>query len=579
MTPHIVPPCRTSVRAVEIPPGAIVAFGPGLVHGSVDVERLGNKGARLVEMAGLGIPVPPGFVIAAEAGRGLDADSQRPDRLPDRLPDQLPAWLADRIDGAVADLERRAGAGFGVADRPLLLSVRSGAAVSMPGMMDSILNLGLNDRTVIGLAAGSGDARFAHDCYRRLVQSFGSVVMGVPGHRFETLLDDLKEERGYRRDAEMTAEDWQALLPRYLHLVETRCGRPFPQDPAEQLRAAVAAVFRSWMNPRAVAFRGLHGIPEDLGTAVTVQAMVFGNRGPDSGTGVLFTRDPSTGAPGLCGEFLADAQGEDVVSGTRDPDPLAAGQDRPEQSMERRLPGAFAELSAVAARLERAFADMQDIEFTVESGRLFILQSRSGKRTPEASVRIAVDMAEEGIVTRAEAVRRVDPQALDGLLRPMLAPDALAGDPASILARGLPASPGAATGRAAFTSEDAIRLSRGGVPVVLCRPETSPEDIHGMHAAVGIVTARGGFTSHAATVARGMGLPCVCGARTLRIDPEQGLMTAGAVTVRTGDLLTIDGGNGVVVLGAAALQRPEPDGAVALLLEWMRELGVGLAAD
>lgn len=565
--PDIAQPRHPAALLLSAVPDVIVPFGAGLGDGlgddRADAGRLGNKGARLVEMAALGIPVPPGFVIAAEAGRGLGAQ------------DALPAGLAKRIDDAVLALERRAGGRFGDAERPLLLSVRSGAAVSMPGMMDSILNLGLNDRSVEGLAASSGDARFAYDCYRRLVQSFGCVVMGVPGHRFEALLDEHKEERGLQRDGDLTAEDWRTLLPFFLRLVETRCGRPFPQDPAEQLRLAVAAVFRSWMNPRAVAFRALHGVPEDLGTAVTVQAMVFGNRGPDSGTGVLFTRDPSTGAPGLCGEFLADAQGEDVVSGTCDPDPLSAVQSNPDRSMERRLPAAYSELCVVAERLERAFADMQDIEFTVEGGRLFILQSRSGKRSSEAAVRIAVDLAEEGIIARDEAVRRVDPQALDELLRPTLTADALA----AAIATGLPASPGAATGRAAFTTDDAVRLARGGAPVILCRPETSPEDIHGMQAAVGIVTARGGFTSHAATVARGMGRPCVCGARMLRIDVEQGEMRVGEVTVRTGDLLTIDGSNGAVVLGAAPLQRPAPDGATARLLDWARECGVGLAAD
>jgi pyruvate,orthophosphate dikinase len=570
-TPDIAPMRRPASSLFAAGPDMIVPFGAGLaaglVAGRADVARLGNKGGRLVEMAALGIPVPPGFVIAAEAGRGLGAE------------DALPAGLLKRIDEAVLALERQAGGRFGGTGDgdggPLLLSVRSGAAVSMPGMMDSILNLGLNDRTVQGLAAASGDARFAYDCYRRLVQSFGCVVMGVPGHRFEALLDEYKEERGLQRDGELTAEDWRSLMPRFLRLVETRCGRPFPQDPTEQLRLAVAAVFRSWMNPRAVAFRALHDVPEDLGTAVTVQAMVFGNRGPESGTGVLFTRDPSTGAPGLCGEFLADAQGEDVVSGTCDPDPLSASQPNPDRSMERRMPAVHAELCRVAERLELAFGDMQDIEFTVDGGRLFILQSRSGKRSSEAAVRIAVDMAEEGIITRHEAVGRVDPQALDELLRPTLTPEALA----AAIATGLPASPGAATGRAAFTTEDAQRLARGGAPVILCRPETSPEDIHGMQAAVGIVTARGGFTSHAATVARGMGRPCVCGARGLRIDPEEGVMRVGEVTVRTGDLLTIDGSNGAVVLGAAALQRPAPDGATARLLDWARECGVGLAAD
>ncbi|MBP2298834.1 pyruvate, phosphate dikinase [Azospirillum picis] len=555
--------------AVAIDPAAdelVVAFGPGL-RAAADPERLGNKGARLVEMAALGIPVPPGFVIAAEAGRRLDAGQA------------LPEALQRRIGAAVADLEARIGARFGDPGDPLLLSVRSGAAVSMPGMMDSILNLGLNDRTVEGLAARSGDERFAWDCYRRLVQCFGCVVMGVPGHRFEALLDEHKDGHGILRDAEMGADDWRALLPRYFRLIETRCGRPFPQEPAEQLRAAVAAVFGSWMNPRAAAYRSLHDIPDDLGTAVTVQAMVFGNRGPDSGTGVLFTRDPSTGAPGLCGEFLADAQGEDVVSGTCDPDPLSAaeGEDAATgagRSLEVRMPSVYAELRAVAGRLEREFGDMQDIEFTVDGGRLFILQSRSGKRSSEASVRIAVDLADEGVITRAQAVGRVDPQSLDELLRPAVAPDSSA----SALAIGLPASPGAVTGHAAFTTEDAVRMARGGTPVLLCRPETSPEDIRGMQAAVGVVTARGGFTSHAATVARGMGRPCVCGARTLRIDPERGEMTVGAVTVRTGDLLTIDGASGAVLLGAVPLRRPQPDGAVGRLLDWARACGGTAAA-
>ncbi|WP_158305989.1 pyruvate, phosphate dikinase [Azospirillum sp. B510] len=548
-----------SAPVQAVGPDMIVPFGAGLVHGRADVGRLGNKGARLVEMAALGIPVPPGFVIAADAGRGLEAG------------EGLPAALRTRIDEAVRALERRADARFGDCDRPLLLSVRSGAAVSMPGMMDSILNLGLNDRTVAGLASSSGDARFAYDCYRRLVQCFGSVVMGVPGHRFEALLDEHKQELGIQRDGELTADDWRVLLPKFLRLVETRCGLPFPQDPAEQLRLAVAAVFRSWMNPRAVAFRALHDVPEDLGTAVTVQAMVFGNRGPESGTGVLFTRDPSTGSPGLCGEFLADAQGEDVVSGTCDPDPLSAAQPNPDRSMERRLPAVYAELRAVSTRLERAFADMQDIEFTVEGGRLFILQSRSGKRSTEAAVRIAVDMAEEGLISRDEAVRRVDPQLLEELLRPVLAPEALS----AAIAAGLPASPGAVTGRAAFTTEDAVRLSGTGAPVILCRPETSPEDIHGMQAAAGIVTARGGFTSHAATVARGLGRACICGARDLRIDAEAGMMRIGDVTVRTGDLLTIDGGLGVLLLGAAPLRQQEPDGATARLLEWAGVCRVG----
>ncbi|MCG5243954.1 pyruvate, phosphate dikinase [Azospirillum doebereinerae] len=546
-------------------PGWIVEFGAGAVlDGPADPERLGGKGAGLAAMARLGVPVPPGFILTTGAGQRVRADGHR-----------LPPALERRIEAALAALEARSGARFGGRDAPLLLAVRSGAKVSMPGMMDTVLNLGLNDATVEGLAERHGDARFAYDCYRRLIQTYAPVVLGVPAHAFDDLLDGHKRARGLVRDADLTAEDWQILLPRYRQAVQEACGRPFPQDPREQLREAIGAVFRSWNNPRAVAYRALHGLPDQGGTAVTVQAMAFGNRDERSGSGVLFTRDPSTGEPGLCGEFLANAQGEDVVSGVRDPDPLTERQSAergravgglPSGSMERRMLDVFAALLSVAGRLERAFGDMQDIEFTVESGRLFILQTRAGKRSSAASVRIAVDLAEEGIITREEAVRRVDPRALDELLRPTLAP----GAEAEALAIGLPASPGAVTGRLAFTGDEAVRLAAGGVAVILCRPETAPDDILGMQAAAGILTARGGFTSHAATVARGLGRPCVAGARTLRIDVERGVLTVGAVTLRGGDLMTIDGSSGAVLAGAAPLTRTEPDGAVARLLEWTR---------
>lgn len=546
----------------------IVEFGVGAPlppsGASIGPERLGGKGAGLVAMARLGVPVPPGFTITTEVGRRMQAaqgDAQR----------VLPAFEA-RLAEALRALETRAGARFGGLDAPLLLAVRSGAQASMPGMMDTVLNLGLNDRTVDALAARHGDARFAYDCYRRLIQTYAPVVLGVPGRVFDQLLDDHKDARGLVRDADLTADDWRLLLPLYQQAVLDHCGQPFPQDPAEQLRAAVAAVFRSWMNPRAVAYRSLHGIPDSWGTAVTVQAMAFGNRGEDSGSGVLFTRDPSTGEPGLCGEFLANAQGEDVVSGIRDPDPLMARRDAsgailPGRSMETHLPAVFAALQAVSARLERAFGDMQDIEFTVESGRLFILQTRAGKRSSAAAVRIVVDLAQEGIITRRAAVERVDPQALDELLRPVLAPEVAA----TAIANGLAASPGAVTGRVVFTGDEAVRLAQTGVAVILCRPETLPDDIRGMQASVGIVTARGGFTSHAATVARGLGRPCVAGARALRIEPEQGRMTVGDITIRSGDLLTIDGGSGAVLLGAAPFRLPPADGAVARLLEWGQE--------
>ncbi len=531
----------------------IAEFGAGAAHGVADPERLGGKGAGLMAMARLGVPVPPGFTITTEAGQRVRAEGHR-----------LPIALERRIDATLAALENRAGARFGGRGNPLLLAVRSGAKASMPGMMDTVLNIGLNDATVEGLAVRHGDARFAYDCYRRLIQTYAPVVLGVPAHRFDDLLDAHKEARGLARDSDLTAQDWRVLLPLYHRAVEEACGQPFPQDPAAQLRAAIGAVFRSWMNPRAVAFRALHGVSEQGGTAVTVQAMAFGNRDEQSGSGVLFTRDPSTGEPGLCGEFLANAQGEDVVAGSRDPDPLTERQGGA-RSMERRMPAVYAELCAVADRLERAFGDMQDIEFTVESGRLFILQTRAGKRSSAASVRIAVDLAEDGVIARDEAVRRVDPRALDELLRPMVAPHAAA----DALAIGLAASPGAVTGRVVFTGEEAERQAACGVPVILCRPETSPDDIRGMQASVGILTARGGFTSHAAAVARGLGRPCVAGARALRIDTERGLMTVGAVTVRAGDLVTIDGASGVVLLGAAPLERTAPDGAVARLLDWI----------
>lgn len=531
----------------------IAEFGAGAAHGVADPERLGGKGAGLMAMARLGVPVPPGFTITTEAGQRVRAEDGC-----------LPPALERRVDAALAALESRSGAQFGGRRNPLLLAVRSGAKASMPGMMDTVLNIGLNDATVEGLAERHGDARFAYDCYRRLIQTYAPVVLGVSAHRFDDLLDAHKEARGLARDSDLTAGDWRVLLPLYRRAVEEACGRPFPQDPMEQLRAAIVAVFRSWMNPRAVVFRDLHGLSDQGGTAVTVQAMAFGNRDEQSGSGVLFTRDPSTGEPGLCGEFLANAQGEDVVAGTRDPDPLTACKSADGRSMETRMPAVYAELRAVADRLERAFGDMQDIEFTVESGRLFILQTRSGKRSSEAAVRIAVDMADAGIITREEAVRRVDPRALDELLRPALAPHAAA----DALAVGLAASPGAVTGRVAFTGDEAERLAATGVPVILCRPETSPEDIRGMQASVGIVTARGGFTSHAVAVARGLGRPCVAGARALRIDTRQGIMTVGAVTVRAGDLLTIDGASGAILLGAAPLVRTAPDGAVARFLEW-----------
>ncbi|WP_114859141.1 pyruvate, phosphate dikinase [Azospirillum brasilense] len=533
----------------------VYAFGGGGAegHGGMLAE-LGGKGAGLAEMARLGVPVPPGFTIVAEASRRHRAGQGG-----------LPAGLTAQVEEALTRLEAVAGARFGGAENPLLVSVRSGAQASMPGMMDTILNLGLTDATVTGLAARSGDARFAYDCYRRLIQTYGTVVQGVGAHAFDAALEAHKEARGLVRDADLGAADWRAVAAAYRDVIEREAGEPFPQDARTQLFAAIAAIFRSWSNPRAVAYRAVHGIPDDWGTAATVQAMVFGNRGAASGTGVAHSRDPSTGEALLSGEFLADAQGEDIVSGLRTPGPLAGA----EASLQAVAPEAFAELGRIADRLERHFGDMQEIEFTVQQGRLFILQSRAGKRTPEAGVRIATELAQAGIISRAEAVRRADLPALADSLRPIADPDA----PREVIACGLPASSGAATGVAVFTSDEAVRLASEGVAVVLCRPETSPHDVHGMQVACAVVTARGGATSHAATVARAMGLPCVTGARMLRVDPAAGVMTVGDRTVRAGEIITVDGGAGQVILGSVPMIRPEPPEAMALLLRWAEGIG------
>ena len=533
----------------------VYAFGGGGAEGHAGmVAELGGKGAGLAEMARLGIPVPPGFTIVAEASSRHRAGQNR-----------FPAGLTAQVEEALLRLESVAGARFGGSENPLLVSVRSGARASMPGMMDTILNLGLTDATVKGLAARSGDARFAYDCYRRLIQTYGTVVQGVGAHAFDAALDSYKEGRGLARDADLNAADWRAVSAAYRDVIEREAGEPFPQDARTQLFAAIGAIFCSWRNARAVAYRALHGIPDDWGTAATVQSMVFGNRGGASGTGVVHSRDPATGEAVLCGEFLADAQGEDIVSGLRTPGPLSGAG----PSMETVAPEAFAELGRIADRLERHFGDMQEIEFTVQQGRLFILQSRSGKRSPEAAARIATEMAQAGIITRAEAVRRADLPALADGLRPIPDPDA----PREVIASGLPASSGAATGAAVFTSDEAVRLAAEGVAVVLCRPETSPHDVHGMQAACAVVTARGGATSHAATVARAMGLPCVTGARALRVDPAAGVMTVGNRTVRAGEIITVDGGTGEVILGSVPMIRPEPPESVALLLRWAEEPG------
>ncbi|MCC2976893.1 pyruvate, phosphate dikinase [Sphingomonas sp. PL-96] len=536
----------------------VYRFGGGVSDGgSGDKTLLGGKGANLAEMASIGLPVPPGFTISTQMCTRYYEEGQR-------FPDSLRQEVAEGI----AHIEGVTGKRFGDAADPLLVSVRSGARVSMPGMMDTVLNLGLNDQTVEGLATASGDARFAWDSYRRFIQMYSDVVLELDHGRFEEALEIAKEDNGYNLDTELTAEDWQTLVAEYKALVEELWGKPFPQDVQDQLWGAVGAVFGSWQAERAKVYRRLNDIPGDWGTAVNVQAMVFGNMGDTSATGVAFTRNPATGENAYYGEFLINAQGEDVVAGIRTPQYLTKaareGAGAKPLSMEEAMPDAYAELAAVFDRLERHYRDMQDIEFTVQQGKLWMLQTRSGKRTAKAALKIAVDMAEEGLITREEAVARVDPAALDQLLHPTLDPDA----PRDVLTKGLPASPGAASGVAVFDSETAERRSATGEPVILVRVETSPEDIHGMHAAKGILTARGGMTSHAAVVARGMGRPCVSGAGSLAIDSRARVMRVGTREIREGDTLTIDGSTGEVMAGSVPTVQPELAGDFGTLMVW-----------
>ncbi|WP_375790373.1 pyruvate, phosphate dikinase [Amphiplicatus metriothermophilus] len=518
---------------------------------------LGGKGANLAEMSNLGLPVPPGFTITTEVCAYYYANGRR-----------YPDGLVDAVNDALAEIGRQVGRTFADPKNPLLVSVRSGARASMPGMMDTVLNLGLADDTVKGLAALSGDARFAYDSYRRFIQMYSDVVLGVEHHVFEEILEAYKEQKDYFLDTEMKAEDWRAVIDQYKAAVEKALGKPFPQDPHEQLWGAIGAVFGSWRNERAETYRRLHNIPESWGTAVNVQAMVFGNMGETSATGVAFTRDPSTGEKAYYGEFLVNAQGEDVVAGIRTPQALTrrarlrAGEEAP--SMEEAMPEAYAELAAIFDKLEKHYRDMQDIEFTVQEGKLWMLQTRTGKRTAKAALRIAVDLAKEGLISEEEAVMRVDPRSLDQLLHPSLDPDA----PRDLLVKGLPASPGAASGEVVFSADEAERLAQEGRKVVLFRVETSPEDIHGMHAAVGVVTARGGMTSHAAVVARGMGRPCVCGAGDLRIDEKAGTFAVNGRIVKKGETVTIDGAAGAVYAGAVATVQPELSGDFAELMQW-----------
>jgi pyruvate, orthophosphate dikinase len=546
-------------------------FGAGKADGRGDQkELLGGKGAGLAEMTRLGVPVPPGFTISTE----VCAEYQK-------AGGAVPESAKREALAALARVEKVMGAKFGDADRPLLVSVRSGARASMPGMMDTVLNLGLNDATVAGLARRA-DERFAFDSYRRFIHMYSDVVLNVPHERFETRLEHLKERRGIELDTQLSAADWREVIGEYLALVQEQTGRPFPQDPAEQLWGAVAAVFRSWGNDRAVRYRRIHAIPDGWGTAVNVQAMVFGNMGDDCATGVAFTRNPSTGERSFYGEYLKNAQGEDVVAGIRTPQPINRASSEPGQehlpTLESEMPKAYKELVQVYQRLEKHYRDMQDIEFTIQQGTLWMLQTRNGKRTVGSAVKIAVDMAKEGLITREEAVLRVDPASLDQLLHPTLDPHA----ERTVFAKGLPASPGAAVGTVVFSADEAEARAKAGEKVVLVRIETSPEDIHGMHAAQGILTARGGMTSHAAVVARGMGKCCVAGCGALRIDYAKREMRVEGTVVRAGDFITLDGSTGEVMLGAIPTVTPELGGAFAELMSWadrVRKVKVRTNAD
>ncbi len=547
----------------------VYSFGAGRNEGRADMRNLlGGKGANLAEMASIGLPVPPGFTITTDVCTAFYANDRR-----------YPDGLREQVAAALARVEEAVGLRFGDADAPLLVSVRSGARVSMPGMMDTVLNLGLNDETVQGLERRSGDPRFAWDSYRRFIQMYGSVVLGVDHHRFEEIIEGAKIDAAVAEDTALTAEDWRRVVDEYKAMVATERGNPFPQDPHDQLWGAIGAVFGSWMNPRANTYRRLHDIPADWGTAVNVQAMVFGNMGEDCATGVCFTRDPSTGEDLFYGEFLVNAQGEDVVAGIRTPQPLSRARAKPgEVSMEEALPNAYAELLRVRETLERHYRDMQDIEFTIQQNHLYMLQTRNGKRTAAASLRIAVEMAEAGLISRSEAIQRVNPQSLDQLLHPTLDPKA----PRTLLSKGLPASPGAASGTIVFSADEAESRAAKGEAVILVRIETSPEDIHGMHAARGILTTRGGMTSHAAVVARGMGRPCVAGAGGIQVDYGTQTLAAGGKILRAGDTITLDGATGEVFAGSVLMVEPQLSGDFGTLMAWAddaRRLGVRTNAE
>ena len=536
----------------------VYSFGGGKAEGSAAMRSLlGGKGANLAEMSSIGLPVPPGFTITTEVCTAYYANDR-----------QYPEGLKAEVEQALSAVEREIGRRFGDAANPLLVSVRSGARASMPGMMDTVLNLGLNRETTAGLAKSSGDPRFAYDSYRRFIQMFSSVVLGLKHYHFEEILDLVKEDKDKHLDTDLTAADWQQVIERYLAKVREETGEDFPQDPRAQLWAAIGAVFGSWMNDRAVTYRKLHAIPAEWGTAVNVQAMVFGNRGQDCATGVAFTRDPSTGENAFYGEFLVNAQGEDVVAGIRTPQHLTIAGKQAQKSklpaMEEVMPEVFGQLKEVRGLLEKHYRDMQDIEFTVEQGKLYMLQTRSGKRTTAAARRIAVEMVEEGLIDEEDAVLRIEPAALDQLLHPTLDPKA----PRKLVSRGLPASPGAAAGKIVFSAEEAEKQAHAGEKVILCRIETSPEDIHGMHAAAGILTTRGGMTSHAAVVARGMGRPCVVGAGELRIDYKKGELRVRDRVLAAGTVVTIDGSTGELFEGAVPTVEPQLSGHFSTLMVW-----------
>jgi len=527
-------------------------FGNGKAEGTAEMRNLlGGKGANLAEMTNMGIPVPAGFTITTEACTAYYANNE-----------QWPEGLAEQVEENLKKLEDAMGAKFGDSENPLLLSVRSGARVSMPGMMDTVLNLGLNDTTVQGLIKKSNNPRFAYDCYRRFIQMYSDVVLGVPHSEFEAIMDEVKKSKGVELDSDLDADDLNELTRRFRDKVESALGRPFPLDVKEQLYGAINAVFSSWNNPRAITYRKIHGIPGDWGTAVNVQAMVFGNMGETSGTGVAFTRDPATGENKFYGEYLMNAQGEDVVAGIRTPQPI--------EVLEQEMPEIYAQLVEIYKKLEAHYKDMQDIEFTIQEGKLYMLQTRAGKRTATAAVRIAVEMVDEGLIDKRTAVTRVDASQLDQLLHPMIDPKAKV----NVIAKGLPASPGAAVGKVVFTAQDAEEWAARGEKVILVRLETSPEDIGGMHVAQGILTARGGMTSHAAVVARGMGKCCVAGCGDVVINEEQRRFTVGDIVVNEGDYITLNGTTGEVILGEVDLIQPELSGDFGRLMEWADEIRV-----